>query len=60
MTLVRRSKLRWYGHLLRRNEEVGIRRTLEFEVEGMTERGCPRLEWRTSEERRSESGVTGC
>ena len=35
VTLVKTSRLRWYGHVLRRNE--GIRRALEFEVEGVTE-----------------------
>ena len=40
-TLVRRSRLRLYGHVLKRNEDVGIRRALEFEVEDMTGRGRP-------------------
>ena len=39
VTLVRRSRLLWSGHKLRRNEEVGIRRALEFEVEDVTGRG---------------------
>ena len=46
MTLVRCSRLPWYGHVLRRNEDVGIRGALEFEVEGVTGRGRPRLGWR--------------
>ena len=36
VTLVR-SRLRWYGHVLRRNEEAGSRRALEFDVKGVTE-----------------------
>ena len=41
----------WYGHVLRRNEEVGIRGALEFEVEGVTGRGRSRLGWREQGER---------
>lgn len=51
VTLVRRSRLRWYGHVLRRNEEDGIRRALEFEVEGGTGRGRPRLGWKEQVEK---------
>ena len=46
VTLVRRARLRWYGHVLRRDEESGIKRTLGFEVEGNRGRGRPRLSWR--------------
>jgi hypothetical protein len=28
VTLVRKSRLRWYGHVMRRDEGVGIRRVL--------------------------------
>ena len=38
--------MRWYGHVLRRNKEDDIRRALEFEVEGVAERGRPRMGWR--------------
>ena len=44
--LVRRSRLRWYGHVLRREEESGIKRVLCFEVVGNRGRGHPRLSWR--------------
>ena len=43
VTLVRRSRLRWYEHVLRRNKEDGIRRALEFEVKGVAGRGRPRM-----------------
>ena len=46
VTLVRRSSLRWYGHVLRREEESGIKRALGFVVEGNRDRGPPRLSWR--------------
>ena len=46
VTSVRRWRFRWYGvygHVLRRNEEIGLRRSLQFEVEGATGRSRPRL-----------------
>ena len=60
-TLVRRSRLRWYGHVFRRNKEAGVRRALEFEVEGMAGKGRPRLGLREQVEKDgSESVFTGC
>ena len=51
VTLVIRSRLRWYGPVLKRNKEVGIRRALEFEVEGVAGKGRPRLGWREQVEK---------
>ena len=51
VTVVRRSRLRWYGHVLRRDAHVGIRRVLEFEVEGKMGKGRPRLGWREQVEK---------
>ena len=51
VTMVRRSRLRWYGHVLRRDEGVGIRRALEFEVEGVSGRGRPRMAWKEQAEK---------
>ena len=52
--LVRRSRLRWYGH--RMKKEVVIRRALEFEVEGVAGRGRPRLGWREQVEKEWKQG----
>ena len=46
VTLVRRSRLRWYGHVMRRDKTAGIRRVLEFDVAGRMERGRPRVGWK--------------
>ena len=51
VTLVRRSSLRWYGHVLRWNKEVWIRRALQFEVEGVAGKGRPWLGWRVQVEK---------
>ena len=44
VTLVRRARLRWYGHVLRRDQESGITRALDFEVEGNRDRGASKAE----------------
>jgi hypothetical protein len=52
VTLVRKSRLRWYGHLMRRDEGVGIRRVLlEFEVAGEIGRGRPLMGWKEQVEK---------
>lgn len=45
VTIVVRSRLRWYGHVKRRDEDSGIRRVLEMEVSGAMPRGRPKLDW---------------
>ena len=43
---VQEGRLRWYGHLMRReNDHVG-RNTMEMEVQGRRRRGRPRKRWR--------------
>ena len=44
--LVRWLRLQLYGHVFGRNEGVGIRRALGFDVEGTTGRGRSLLGWR--------------
>jgi hypothetical protein len=46
VTLVRKSRLRWYGHVMRRDDGVGIRRVLKFEVAGEIGRGRPPMGWK--------------
>ena len=38
--------MRWYGHVLRRNSGVVLRRALDFEVAGRRERGRPNMTWK--------------
>ena len=51
VTLVRRSRLRWYGHVMRRGEGIGIKRVLEHDVVGQRGRGRPRAEWQDQVEK---------
>jgi len=51
VTLVGKSRLRWYGHVMRREEDVGIRKVLEVEVPGVVGRGRPKMGWREQVEK---------
>ena len=42
---IRGARLRWYGHVKRREAEYVGRRTLEMEVPGRRKRGRPRKRW---------------
>ena len=44
--LARASGVRWYGHVLRRNNGDVLRRALEFEVAGRRGRGGPNMMWK--------------
>ena len=43
---VQEGRLRWYGHLLRREEDHVGKRTMEMEVNGRRRRGRPRKRWK--------------
>jgi len=43
---VQESRLRWYGHLLRRNEDHVGRQAMEMEIEGNRPRGRPKTRWK--------------
>ena len=46
VSVVRQSRLRWYGHVMRRDMTNGIRRVLDVDVGVVVRQGRPRLEWR--------------
>ncbi|VDP32668.1 unnamed protein product [Heligmosomoides polygyrus] len=43
---MRKQRLRWYGHVLRRPENHPIRLALDFEAPGKRPRGAPRKRWK--------------
>ena len=43
---VQEGRLRWYGHILRREEEHIGRQTMDMEVQGRRRRGRPKKRWR--------------
>jgi hypothetical protein len=50
-SMIWKSRLRWYGHVMRRDEGVGIRRVLEFEVASEIRRGRPPMGWKEQVEK---------
>ena len=42
---LRQKRLRWLGHIVRRDEEVEIKNMLELEMEGRRKRGRPVKQW---------------
>ena len=44
--VIRRSRLRWFGHVARRDQSHIARLCLEVDVEGKPSRGRPKLTWR--------------
>ena len=57
-TVVQMAKangVRWYGHVLRRDDEHALRKALEFEVRGKRKRGRPKKMWKTQVEKESKS-----
>ena len=44
-TVTRKARLRWFGHVYRREPEEGIKKAFSIKVEGKTDRGRPRKTW---------------
>ena len=42
---VKEARLRWYGHLRRRDEDHPARKMMEMEPPGRRRRGRPKLRW---------------
>ena len=58
VTIVERSKLRWYGHLLRKNEEEVVRQAWEEPIKGKRSRGRQLKRWKDKlRERLEELGL---
>ena len=44
-TVIRSSRLRWYGHVIRKNDAHWVKICMEFRVEGRRPVGRPRRTW---------------
>ena len=42
---MRQKRLRWFGHIARRDEEVEIKKVFELKIEGQRKRGRPVKRW---------------
>ena len=47
--------MRWYGHVLTRDDGHVLRKALEFEVKGKRKRGRPMKTWKMQVEKESKS-----
>ncbi len=58
---VKRSTLRWYGHVMRMNECAFTKRVYESTIEGREVRGRPQVKWinRVEEYWRERAGGRG-
>ena len=57
-TVVQMAKangVRWYGHVLRRDDGHVLRKALEFEMKGKKKRGRPKKTWKTQVDKESKS-----
>ena len=43
---LREKRLRWFGHVYRRDKHDATRRILQMTVDGKRNRGKPKLRWR--------------
>ena len=57
-TVVQMAKangVRWYGHVLRRDDGPVLKKALEFEVKNIRKRGRLKKTWKTQVEKESKS-----
>ena len=43
MDVIRRGRLRWYGHVMRKQDEDWVKKCISMEVAGKKPRGRPKL-----------------
>ena len=44
--VLEQNRLRWYGHVLRKDDDDWVKKCMEYEVEGPRPRGRPKRTWR--------------
>ena len=44
--VLQQNRLRWYGHVLRKEDNDWVKKCMEYEVEGPWPRGRPKTTWR--------------
>ena len=53
--MAKANGVRWYGHVLRKDDGLVLRKALVFEVKGKRKRGQPKRTWKTQVEKESKS-----
>ena len=46
ISVLKQNRLRWYGHVLRKEDNDWVKKCMEYEVEGARPRGRPKKTWR--------------
>jgi len=46
ISVLQQKRLRWYGHVLRKEDNDWVKKCMEYEVEGARPRGRPNKTWR--------------
>ena len=44
--MLQQNRLRWYGHVLQKEDTDWVKKCMEYEVEGSRPRGRPKRTWR--------------
>ena len=44
--ILQQNRLRWYGHVLRKDDDDCVKKCMEYEVEGSRPRGRPKRTWK--------------
>ena len=44
--VLQQNRLRWYGHMLRKEDTDWVKKCMEYEVEGSRPKGRPKRTWR--------------
>ena len=53
--MAKANGVRWYGHVLRRDDRHVLRKALEFEVKGKWKQGRPMKTWKTQVKKERKS-----
>ena len=43
--MIKKSRLRWFGHVEWKDDNDWVKRCVTWEVEGIRQRGCPKKTW---------------
>jgi len=46
ISVLQQNRLRWYGHVLQKEDNDWVKKCMEYEVEGAMPRGRPKKMWR--------------
>jgi len=46
ISILQQNRLRWYGHVLRKEDTDWVKKCTEYEVEGSRARGIPKRTWK--------------